>query len=133
MASARGMQDQLREDREGFLDEFLTNFFTADGELKVTEEQRQRALALAAQADLDAAAACIVLWTSSFADDVTRITVPTLVVHGDGDAIVPFEVSGKRTHEQVAGSQLVLVEGGPHGLLDSHTDDVARALLEFLS
>ena len=133
MASARGMQDQLREDREGFLDEFLTNFFTADGELKVTEEQRQRALALAAQADLDAAAACIVLWTSSFADDVARITVPTLVVHGDGDAIVPFEVSGKRTHEQVAGSQLVLVEGGPHGLLDSHTDDVARALLEFLS
>ena len=63
MASARGMQDALREDREGFLDGFLTNFFTADGELMVTEDQRQRALGLAAQADLDAAVACIVLWT----------------------------------------------------------------------
>lgn len=132
MATARGMQDQLRGDREGFLDGFLTTFFTADGELKVTEEQRQAALALAAQADLDAAVACIVLWTSSFVDDVARLTVPTLVIHGDGDAIVPFEVSGKRTHEQVAGSELVLIEGGPHGVLDSHLGDVNRALLEFL-
>ena len=133
MATARGMQEALRADREGFLDGFLTTFFSVDGALSVTEEQRQQALTLAAQADLDAAVACIVLWTSSFTDDVARIEVPTLVIHGDGDAIVPFEVSGKRVHEQVAGSDLVLVEGGPHGVTVSHTDEVNRALLEFLA
>lgn len=133
MATARGMQDALRADREGFLDGFLTNFFSVDGELKVTEEQRQEALGLAAQADLAAAVACIVLWTSNFSDDVARIDVPTLVVHGDSDAIVPFEVSGKRVHAQVAGSELVLIEGGPHGITVSHTDEVNNALLEFLA
>lgn len=133
METARGMQTSFRADREAFLDGFLTTFFSVDGELVVTEEQRQRALELAAQANGDAAAACIVLWTSRFTDDVARLSVPTLIVHGDSDAIVPFEVSGKRLHEQVAGSELVLVEGGPHGLLASHTDLVNRTLLEFLA
>jgi len=133
MLSARGMQEALRADREGFLDEFLTTFFSVDGELKVSEERRQQALALAAQADLDAAVACVVLWTSRFSDDVARITVPTLVMHGDSDAIVPFEVSGKRLHEQVAGSDLVLIEGAPHGITVSHAQVVNDALLEFLA
>ncbi len=133
METARGMQTSFRADREAFLDGFLTTFFSVDGELVVTEEQRQRALELAAQANGDAAAACIVLWTSRFTDDVARLSVPTLIVHGDSDAIVPFEVSGKRLHEQVAGSELVVVEGGPHGLLASHTDLVNRTLLEFLA
>ncbi|WP_420113668.1 alpha/beta fold hydrolase [Pseudactinotalea sp.] len=133
MATARGMQESLRADRQGFLEGFLTNFFSVDGELKVTQEQRQQALALAAQADLDAAVACIVLWTSNFSDDVARIDVPTLVIHGDGDAIVPFEVSGKRVHEQVPGSDLVLIQGGPHGITASHPDEVNDALLAFLA
>src|SRR6476661_6859239 len=60
--TASGMQAGLTQDREGFLDGFLTNFFSAKGELKVTEEQRQEALALAAQADLHAAASCIRSW-----------------------------------------------------------------------
>lgn len=133
MATARGMQETLRADRKSFLDDFLTTFFSVDGELKVAEEQRQQALALAAQADLDAAAACIPLWTSRFSDDVARIHVPTLVIHGDGDAIVPFEVSGKRVHEQVEGSELLLIEGGPHGVTVSHADAVNAALVEFLA
>ncbi|GAB2624887.1 alpha/beta fold hydrolase [Pseudactinotalea suaedae] len=133
MATARGMQEAMRSDREGFLDEFLTTFFSVDGELVVSEERRQQALRLAAQADLDAAVACIVLWTSRFSDDVARITVPTLVMHGDSDAIVPFEVSGKRVHDVVAGSDLVLIEGAPHGITVSHAEIVNAALLEFLA
>ncbi len=127
------MQEQLRADREGFLDGFLTNFFSANGELKVTEDQRQQALALAAQADLHAAAECIASWPADFTADLPRITVPTLVIHGDGDAIVPFEVSGKRTHEAVAGSDLVVVEGGPHGVNASHHEEFNSAVLDFLA
>ena len=128
-----GMQEQLRADREGFLDGFLTNFFSADGVLKVTEEQRQEALGLAAQAELHAAAECIRCWVTDFTGDLAKVTVPTLVVHGDSDAIVPFEVSGRRTHEMVSGSDLHVVEGGPHGIGVSHADELTRVLLEFLA
>jgi pimeloyl-ACP methyl ester carboxylesterase len=128
-----GMQGQLRADREGFLDGFLTNFFSADGELKISEEQRQAALALAAQADLHAAAECIRSWVTDFTDDLAKVTVPCLVVHGDSDAIVPFEVSGRRTHESVPGSDLHVVGGGPHGITTSHADELSRVLVEFLA
>ncbi|QGN57086.1 alpha/beta fold hydrolase [Nostocoides sp. HKS02] len=126
------MQDQLRADREGFLDGFLTNFFSAGGQLKVTEEQRQQALALAAQADLHALAECIRSWVSDFTGDLATVTVPTLVVHGDSDAIVPIEVSGSRTHEAVPGSELRVLASGPHGVFASHTEEFNAAILEFV-
>ena len=56
-----------------------------------------------------------------------------LVLHGDSDAIVPFEVSGKRTAETVPGAQLVLVEGAPHGFNASHAKEFNAALLAFLA
>ena len=84
------------------------------GELKVTEEQRQEAIALCHQSDQTAALGCMEAFgTTDFRDDLTKITVPTLVIHGDSDGIVPFEGSGKRTHEAIAGSELVVVEGAP--------------------
>lgn len=128
-----GMQQQLRADREGFFDGFTRNFFSAGGELKVTEEQRQQALALAAQADLHAAAECIASWVTDFTGDLAKVSVPTLVVHGDSDAIVPIEVSGRRTHEAVTGSDFVVIEGGPHGLNVSHAAEFNRAVLDFLA
>lgn len=130
---AEKMQEGLRADREGFLDEFTTNFFSADGELKVTEEQRQEAKDLAAQADLDAAVACIASWLEDFTGDLAKVTVPTLVIHGDSDAIVPVEVSGQRTHEQVEGSELVVLDKGPHGINVSHRDEFNEALVSFLT
>ncbi len=51
---------------------------------------------------------------TDFRDDLAKVTVPTLVIHGDSDGTVPFEVSGKRSHETITGSELVLIEGGPH-------------------
>ncbi|GLZ46388.1 hypothetical protein Acsp06_25730 [Actinomycetospora sp. NBRC 106375] len=58
--------------------------------------------------------------------------MPTLVIHGDSDAIVPFEVSGRRTAEALEDSRTVLVEGGPHGLNATHAEEFNRALLDFL-
>jgi non-heme chloroperoxidase len=131
--TAEGMQASLRADREAFLDEFTRNFFSADGELMVSEAQRQEALALARQADLDAAAACIESWLTDFRRDLDKVTVPTLVVHGDSDAIVPVEVSGQRTREQVAGCELVVLERGPHGINVSHAEEFNRVVLDFLA
>ena len=127
------MQGQLRGDPAGFLDQFTRNFFTADGEMKVTEEQQQAALALALQADVHAAAECIRSWVEDFTDDLAKVDVPTLVLHGDADGIVPIEVSGRRTHDAVAGSELHVVAGGPHGINTSHAHEFTEALLAFLA
>ena len=70
--------------------------------------------------------------TTGFREDLTKVTVPTLVLHGDGDATVPFEGSGKRTHQAIAGSELVVVPHAPHGLNVAHADVFNSALLEFL-
>ncbi len=58
--------------------------------------------------------------------------MPTLIIHGDADAIVPFEVSGQRAHEAIPGSRLTLIEGGPHGLNATHAGQFNAALLDFL-
>ncbi len=82
---------------------------------------------------MHAARECIRSWTTDFTADLATITVPTLVIHGDSDAIVPIEKSGERTAAQVAGSELYVVEGGPHGINTSHAEEFNRELLAFLA
>ena len=128
------MEEGARTDRVSFLDGFTTGFFTAGEDLKVTEEQRQEALALQQAARDEAVVGCIdAFGRTDFRDDLTRVDVPVLVIHGDSDAIVPFEVSGKRTAEAIPGSTLVVVENAPHGFNVSHADEFNSALLEFLA
>lgn len=130
----REMEDGVRADREGFLDGFTTGFFSVDGELKVTDEQRQQAIALQQPARDEAIVGCIdAFGRTDFRDDLTRVDVPALVIHGDSDAIVPFEVSGRRTAEALNGSTLVVVEGAPHGFNVSHVEEFNRALVDFLA
>jgi pimeloyl-ACP methyl ester carboxylesterase len=124
----------LESDRDAFLDEFLTGFFSTAEGLQVSEEQRQQAVALARQSSQAAALATMDAWaTTDFRDDLGAISVPTLVIHGDGDQTVPFEGSGRRTHAAIDGSELHVVEGAPHGLNVSHAEEFNRALLDFLS
>ena len=128
------MKSGVRDDRAGFLDGFTTDFFSADGELKVSEDQRQQAIALEQPAGDAALVGCIdAFGRTDFRQDLTAIDVPTLVIHGDSDAIVPFEVSGKRSAEAIGNSTTVVVEGGPHGFNVSHAAEFNRALLDFLS
>ncbi len=116
-----------------FFDGFTTQFFSAGDDLKVSEEQRQEAVALCRKSDQEAALGCMEAFgTTDFRDDLTKITVPTLVVHGDSDGIVPLEGSGQRTHDAVSQSSLVVLEGAPHGCNVSHAEEFNRALLEFL-
>lgn len=131
--AADGMAAELGKDREAFFDSFTKDFFSANGKLKVTEAQRQEAIALAHQSDQTAALACMKAFaTTDFRDDLKKVTVPTLIIHGDSDGTVPFEGSGKRTHEAVAGSELVVLKDAPHGCNVSHADDFNLALLDFL-
>ncbi|OBK15719.1 bromoperoxidase [Mycobacterium asiaticum] len=131
---AAKMAAALTANQNSFYEEFITEFFSAEGELKVGEAQRQDALALCRQASKPAALACLAAFgASDFRADLGNVTVPTLVVHGDADATIPFEGSGKRTHELISGSQLHVIAGAPHGCNTSHPDEFNRALLSFLA
>jgi non-heme chloroperoxidase len=121
-------------DRIAFLDDFMSTFFKAGRKVLVSEPQRLYNRDIAAFASPKGTLDCIAAFgRTDFRDDLARVTVPTLVIHGDSDAVVPFEVSGKRTHQAIAGSTLALIEGGPHGLNVTHAAEFNTALLEFLA
>ena len=121
-------------DRIAFLDGFTTNFFTASDALLVSEPQRLYHRTIAEFASPKGTLDCIAAFgRTDFRDDIAKIDVPTLVIHGDSDGIVPFEVSGKRTHESIEGSTLALIEGGPHGINATHPQEFNQALLDFLA
>ena len=130
---AQQMKTALKQNRSAFFDQFTRDFYTANGVLQVTESQRGEALALCQQSAQHAALACMDSFgTTDFREDLKKVTVPTLVIHGEADAIVPIEGSGQRTHSAVLHSQLVRVNGAPHGLNVSHTQAFNDALLSFL-
>jgi pimeloyl-ACP methyl ester carboxylesterase len=123
----------LEEDRGSFFDQFTRDFFSAKGTLQVTESQRGDAIRLCNQSAQHAALACMNSFgTTDFREDLKKVTVPTLAIHGDADAIVPIEGSGQRTHRAVPHSKLVVVNGAPHGLNVSHAQAFNDALLSFL-
>jgi non-heme chloroperoxidase len=76
--------------------------------------------------------ACIETWETDFRDDLPKIDVPTLVVHGDADRILPYEKTGKRLPGLIKDMELVTIEGGPHAIAWTHVLQVNRALLQFV-
>ncbi|NQX29041.1 alpha/beta hydrolase [Microbacteriaceae bacterium VKM Ac-2854] len=133
-SKAAEMTAQLTASEDDFYDEFTTQFYSVDGVLKVTEEQRQEAIALAKQSKKHAALAAMAAFASTdFREDLAAVSVPTLVIHGDGDATVPFEGSGARTHAAIPGSELVVIAGAPHGVTVSHPEQWNEAVLAFLA
>ncbi|WP_374945470.1 alpha/beta fold hydrolase [Agreia sp.] len=133
-ALAAKMTAGLTANQEAFYDDFTTQFFSVDGKLVVTEQQRQEALALALQSSKAAALEAMASFAGTdFRDDLPNVTVPALVIHGDGDATVPIEGSGARTHAALANSELHIVSGGPHGVNVSHADEWNRVVLAFLA
>ena len=124
----------VKGDRLAFLEEFSKNFFSAGGKLMVSESQRVYARNIAAFASPKGTLDCIgAFGRTDFRDDLTKIKIPTLMLHGDSDAIVPFEISGARTHKAIAGSRLSLIKGGPHGFNASHATEFNKSLLDFLA
>jgi pimeloyl-ACP methyl ester carboxylesterase len=133
-ATVQGFLDGVTGDRVAFLDGFVTTFFTAGSRSDlISEPSRLYHREIAEFASPKGTLECIKAFSyTDFRDDLAKIDVPTLVIHGDSDAIVPFEVSGKRTAEAVKDSRTVVVEGGPHGFNATHAEEFNRALLDFV-
>ena len=99
---------------------------------RVSEQAVQASWNVAVGASATASLACVPTWHEDFRKDLTRVDVPTLVIHGDADRILPIGASGLRTAKLIAGARLVVVKGGPHCITWTHADEVNRELVNFL-
>jgi len=128
-----GIKRAITADRLAFLSQFLANFYNVNTVGKrLSNEVVQFSWNIASGASPQGTLDCVSAWVTDFRKDLSRIDVPTLVIHGDADRILPITATGKRTAEMVKGSKFVVVEGGPHGLTLTHPDKVNPELLSFL-
>lgn len=127
-----GMADQCRGDRDAFLEQFTTWFYSTSEGLTVDDSVRREALRIAAQGSDLALPATIRIWATDLRDDCRSITVPLLVIHGDGDQNVPLAASSARMPQFVPHARLRVIAGAPHGANVSHADEWNAALLGFL-
>jgi pimeloyl-ACP methyl ester carboxylesterase len=129
-----GIKKAIAADRPAFLSTFFSNFYNVDvlGGKRISDEVVRLSWNIAAGASPTGTLECVNAWATDFRDDLRRLGVPTLVVHGDDDRIVPLAISGELTHKAVPGSRLAVLKGGPHGLNWTHADEVNRELVSFL-
>ncbi len=130
-----GIKAAAAKDRPAFFSGFLENFYNADvlKGTRISEPQIQASWNVAIESSAIASVACVATWGTDFRADLAKIACPTLVIHGDADRVVPLPAAGQRTHETIQGSKMVVVvEGGPHGIIATHPDVVNPALLDFL-
>lgn len=133
-ATIEQFESGVKGDRLAFLETFVDNFTSAGDRSDLVSDAAKRFLwNIASGASPKATLDCIAAFgRTDFREDLATIDVPVLVIHGDRDGVVPFEVSGKRTAESVQGATLHVVQGGPHGINASHPQEFNGALLEFL-
>jgi len=131
----RGIQDAIAKDRLAFLTGFFKDFYNLDTFLgnRISEEVVRDSWNVASGASPKGTYDCPPTWVTDFRKDLARIEVPTLVMQGDADRILAIAATGMRTHEAIKGSQLVVVEGAPHGMLWTHGDQVSETLVGFLA
>jgi len=130
-----GIEKAVAADRYAFFTEFFKNFYNTDLLLgkRVSQQTVQSNWNVAAGCSATASLASVAAWHEDFRQDLTRIDVPTLVMHGDADRILPIGASGLRTAKLIAGARLLVVKDGPHCIIWTHADEVNRELVSFLA
>jgi non-heme chloroperoxidase len=131
--AVRGMQQTIAKDRFAYLTAFFKDFYNLDKFLgnRISEDVVHDSWNVASMASPRGTFDCPQSWVEDFRKDVASINVPTLVMQGDADRILPIAATGARTHEAIKGSQYVVLEGAPHGMLWTHADQVNKTLVDF--
>jgi non-heme chloroperoxidase len=129
-----GFVDTAKTDMPAWMKAFLGNFFStgAGRDTGVSDEAFQANWNLAVSASATAAVECIGTWATDFRDDLPKIDVPLLVIHGDADQVLPCEKTAQRVSEFTDDVDLVVVPGGSHAIPWTHADEVNDALLPFV-
>jgi non-heme chloroperoxidase len=125
----------IAADRYAYFEDFLNNFYNVDvlGGSRISDRAWQASFLVAAGASPFASYACVDTWLTDFREDVAKIDVPTLVVHGTEDRILPFASTAARLPGLIKDVRLVSVQGGPHNIAWTHPDEVNEALLQFIA
>jgi non-heme chloroperoxidase len=123
----------IRADRLAYLTAFFEAFYNLDELLgkRISDEVVRDSWNVAAGASAIGTVSCPPTWITDFREDLPKIDVPTLVVHGDADRILPIDSTAHRLPDLID-CELVVIEGAPHGLLWTHAAEVNEALLQFL-
>lgn len=129
-----GIEAAVTNDRYAFFTDFFANFYNTDVLMgkRVTQQAVQSSWNVAAGCSATAALKCVPTWYTDFRKDLPRFNVPTLVMHGDADRILPINASGARTAKLIKGAKYVVVNGGPHNIAWTHPEIVTRELVGFL-
>jgi non-heme chloroperoxidase len=129
-----GIEKAVASDRYAFFTGFFQNFYNTDLLLdkRVSKETVQASWNIAAGASATASLACVPTWHEDFRQNLARIDVPTLVIQGEADRIVPISASGLRTAKLIKGARLLVVKDGPHCITWTHAEEVNAELLSFL-
>jgi non-heme chloroperoxidase len=130
-----GIRAAVVADRPAYFKAFLDDFYNVDvlGGTRISEQAWQASFNVAVAASPFAADACVPAWLTDFRADLPKIDVPTLLVHGDADRILPFDATARRLPGLIADLKFVVVEGGPHNIAWTNPEEVNRALLDFLA
>jgi non-heme chloroperoxidase len=130
----QGIEKAVAADRYAFFTDFFKNFYNTDVLLgkRVSDQVVQGSWNVAGGSSATASLACVSTWYTDFRKDLPRIEVPTLVMHGDADRILPITASGLRTAKLIKGARMVVVKSGPHCITWTHADEVNPELVNFL-
>lgn len=126
--------ENLKKDRVTFLEGFHKNFYNY-GLLSqsVSQAQLNYDWSIASQASPIATIKCAESWANTdFRSELKNVTVPTLIVHGDNDKVVPIATAGEQAAKGIANNQYHVIAGGPHGLNVTHADELNQILINFL-
>jgi len=128
-----GIKAAIVKDRYAYFKDFFDNFYNVDvlGGSRISDQAWQASFNVAAGSSPYATYACVDTWLTDFRDDLPKIDVPTLVVHGTEDRILPISATAERLPALIADVRLVRVEGGPHNIAWTHHEEVNSALLDF--
>ncbi|MCE7057375.1 alpha/beta hydrolase [Algoriphagus sp. AGSA1] len=128
------IMEALKNDRIGFLKGFHENFYNFD-QLKgqISQASLDYDFSIASHASPIATIKAAEAWaTTDFRSELKNIDVPTLILHGDADNIVPFQTSAQQAAQGIATNEYRLIKDAPHGLTLTHRDEVDKLILEFL-
>jgi len=129
-----GIRDGLLKDRAQFLADFASIFYGTNQGQVVSAGVFTQTLNIALLASLKGTLDCVTAFSATdFRPDLAKIDVPTLVVHGDADQVVPFATTGKLAAEAIRGAELKVYAGAPHGFAVTHAAQLNQDLLAFVA
>ena len=130
-----GIKAAIVGDRFAYLENFLNDSYNADvfGGSRISDQAWYAGFIAGLGASAYATYACVDTWLTDFRPDLRRFDVPTLVIHGTDDRILPVRATAERLPGFIENVRVVTLDRGPHNIAWTHPDEVNVALLTFLA